>query len=160
MSALFPSGDPAWQRELETLLGERATDCRSPEDLALYEAASLHLARFFVDQGHTGDARNVLVQAVERSRGFACQRQLTVIVLELGALEIHLGRHDEAERILRGLIKARHPEALLQFENSGSIVFSADHGNAETMTDPDSGKPFTSHTTNKVPLILNIIQQN
>lgn len=114
LSALFPSGDPAWQRELETLLGERATDCRSPEDLALYEAASLHLARFFVDQGHTGEARNVLVQAVERARGFACQRQLTVIVLELGALEIHLGRHDEAERILRGLIKARHPEALLQ----------------------------------------------
>lgn len=113
LAALFPNGDPAWQLELETLLGERATDCRSAEDLALYEAASLHLARFFLDQGDQGNARNVLVQGLERARGFACRKPLQQVVLELGALEIHAGRHDEAERILRGLIKARHPEALL-----------------------------------------------
>ena len=35
-----------------------------------------------------------------------------------------------------------------------SLLITADHGNAETMTDPKTGKPFTSHTTNRVPVIL------
>ncbi|MBQ6346055.1 MAG: 2,3-bisphosphoglycerate-independent phosphoglycerate mutase, partial [Clostridia bacterium] len=29
-----------------------------------------------------------------------------------------------------------------------------DHGNAETMVDPATGAPLTSHTTNPVPFIL------
>ncbi|MBT5048292.1 MAG: 2,3-bisphosphoglycerate-independent phosphoglycerate mutase [Rhodospirillaceae bacterium] len=36
----------------------------------------------------------------------------------------------------------------------GSLLITADHGNAETMTDPDTGAPFTSHTVNVVPAIL------
>jgi len=36
----------------------------------------------------------------------------------------------------------------------GTLLITADHGNAETMTDPDTGEPFTSHTTNVVPAIL------
>ena len=36
----------------------------------------------------------------------------------------------------------------------GALVVTADHGNAETMTDPATGKPMTSHTTNVVPVIL------
>ena len=36
----------------------------------------------------------------------------------------------------------------------GSLLITADHGNAETMTDPETGDPFTSHTLNVVPAIL------
>jgi 2,3-bisphosphoglycerate-independent phosphoglycerate mutase len=36
----------------------------------------------------------------------------------------------------------------------GSMLITADHGNAEQMVDPVSGGPHTSHTTNPVPLIL------
>ncbi len=36
----------------------------------------------------------------------------------------------------------------------GALLITADHGNAETMTDPETGNPFTSHTTNVVPAIL------
>ena len=36
----------------------------------------------------------------------------------------------------------------------GAMIVTADHGNAETMRDPDSGAPFTSHTTNRVPALL------
>lgn len=36
----------------------------------------------------------------------------------------------------------------------GALLITADHGNAETMTDPVTGAPFTSHTTNVVPAIL------
>ena len=36
----------------------------------------------------------------------------------------------------------------------GSMLITADHGNAELMVDPVSGGPHTSHTTNPVPLVL------
>ena len=36
----------------------------------------------------------------------------------------------------------------------GSMLITADHGNAELMFDPLTGGPHTSHTTNPVPLIL------
>jgi 2,3-bisphosphoglycerate-independent phosphoglycerate mutase len=36
----------------------------------------------------------------------------------------------------------------------GSMLITADHGNAETMIDPATGGPQTSHTTNPVPFIL------
>ena len=35
----------------------------------------------------------------------------------------------------------------------GEVIITADHGNAEKMLD-DDGKPFTAHTTGRVPLIL------
>ena len=36
----------------------------------------------------------------------------------------------------------------------GRCLISADHGNAEMMIDPETGGPFTAHTTNPVPCIL------
>jgi len=39
-------------------------------------------------------------------------------------------------------------------QNGGSLLITADHGNAELMVDPVSGGPHTSHTTNPVPFIL------
>ncbi len=36
----------------------------------------------------------------------------------------------------------------------GSMLITADHGNAEQMVDPIGGGPHTSHTTNPVPCIL------
>lgn len=36
----------------------------------------------------------------------------------------------------------------------GAMIVTADHGNCETMIDPETGKPHTAHTTNPVPVIL------
>jgi len=36
----------------------------------------------------------------------------------------------------------------------GTLLITADHGNAEQMTDPGTGQAHTAHTTNKVPAIL------
>ena len=36
----------------------------------------------------------------------------------------------------------------------GAMIVAADHGNCETMVDPDTGGPHTAHTTNPVPVIL------
>ena len=39
-------------------------------------------------------------------------------------------------------------------EVGGTVCITADHGNAEMMIDPDSGEPFTAHTTNPVPFVV------
>src|SRR5262249_40036208 len=36
----------------------------------------------------------------------------------------------------------------------GTVIITADHGNAEQMIDPDTREPFTAHTTYPVPLLL------
>jgi 2,3-bisphosphoglycerate-independent phosphoglycerate mutase len=42
-------------------------------------------------------------------------------------------------------------QAIRQF--GGSMLITADHGNAEMMVDPKTGGPHTAHTTNPVPFI-------
>ncbi|MBR0654879.1 2,3-bisphosphoglycerate-independent phosphoglycerate mutase [Roseomonas arctica] len=39
-------------------------------------------------------------------------------------------------------------------EVGGALLVTADHGNAEQMTDPKTGGPHTAHTTNVVPVLL------
>ncbi len=39
-------------------------------------------------------------------------------------------------------------------KHNGKALITADHGNAEQMIDYKTGEPFTSHTTNPVPIIL------
>ena len=39
-------------------------------------------------------------------------------------------------------------------EKEGTVLITADHGNAEQMIDYKTGEPHTAHTTNPVPLIL------
>lgn len=39
-------------------------------------------------------------------------------------------------------------------EMQGAMIVTADHGNCETMIDPETGGPHTAHTTNPVPVIL------
>ena len=38
-------------------------------------------------------------------------------------------------------------------EKDGSLFITADHGNAEVMIDPETGAPFTAHTTDPVPFV-------
>ena len=39
-------------------------------------------------------------------------------------------------------------------KNGGRCIVTADHGNCEQMFDPETGGPFTAHTTGPVPLII------
>lgn len=66
----------------------------------------------------------------------------------------HTGDLDAAikacEAVDRGL--ARVVDALNAA--GGAMIVTADHGNCETMIDPDTGGPHTAHTTNPVPVAL------
>ena len=39
-------------------------------------------------------------------------------------------------------------------KNDVVMLLTADHGNSEVMVNPETGKPQTAHTTNKVPFVL------
>ena len=39
-------------------------------------------------------------------------------------------------------------------EQGGAMIVCADHGNCETMVNPETGEPHTAHTTNPVPVVL------
>jgi len=39
-------------------------------------------------------------------------------------------------------------------DNNVIMLLTADHGNSEVMVNPETGKPQTAHTTNKVPFVL------
>ncbi len=39
-------------------------------------------------------------------------------------------------------------------KTGGAMILTADHGNCETMVDPDTGEPHTAHTTNLVPVAI------
>jgi len=40
------------------------------------------------------------------------------------------------------------------YAKNGSGILTADHGNVDMMIDPETGGPFTAHTTNPVPCVL------
>ncbi|MBT9386359.1 2,3-bisphosphoglycerate-independent phosphoglycerate mutase [Pseudooceanicola sp. CBS1P-1] len=66
----------------------------------------------------------------------------------------HTGDLDAAiaacEAVDRGLAKV---VAALE-KAGGALLLTADHGNCETMVDPETGGPHTAHTTNLVPVAL------
>ncbi|OUS04290.1 phosphoglycerate mutase (2,3-diphosphoglycerate-independent) [Rhodobacterales bacterium 52_120_T64] len=46
-------------------------------------------------------------------------------------------------------------KALAALKNvNGAMILTADHGNCETMVDPETGEPHTAHTLNPVPVVL------
>ena len=54
------------------------------------------------------------------------------------------------EAVDRGLSKVLDALA----DVGGAMLVTADHGNCETMIDPETGGPHTAHTTNLVPVAL------
>ncbi|HEX4652177.1 MAG TPA: 2,3-bisphosphoglycerate-independent phosphoglycerate mutase [Granulicella sp.] len=67
--------------------------------------------------------------------GHSGRMEPTVKAVE--AVDFHLGRIYQAVK-----------------QYGGSLLVTADHGNAEMLVDPVSGGPHTAHTTNPVPFLL------
>jgi len=57
---------------------------------------------------------------------------------------------EACEAVDRGL--SRVVSALVKA--GGAMIVTADHGNCETMIDPETGEPHTAHTTNPVPVAV------
>ncbi|MSO55753.1 MAG: 2,3-bisphosphoglycerate-independent phosphoglycerate mutase [Acidobacteria bacterium] len=64
-----------------------------------------------------------------------------------GKLEAAVQAVETLDRCLARIVKAVK-------EAGGTLIVTADHGNAEQMWDPEANEPHTSHTCNPVPVIL------
>ncbi|MCA9489610.1 MAG: HEAT repeat domain-containing protein, partial [Myxococcales bacterium] len=110
--------DPeAWELELTRFLEERVADVRSGRGAELVVAVSRALARSRMRRGRRTEARDALATLVARCHSYAEQPRPWDAVLELARLEADLGSHDEAEalvrRVLRGADRSHHGAACL-----------------------------------------------
>ena len=64
-----------------------------------------------------------------------------------GILEAAIAAVEEVDRGLGRAVAAIE-------KAGGAMIVTADHGNCETMVDPETGGPHTAHTTNPVPVVL------
>ena len=65
----------------------------------------------------------------------------------------HTGIFDAAWKAVHAVDECVRQVVEAILAQGGTVLLSADHGNAELMTDPETGEPFTAHTTNPVPLV-------
>ena len=65
----------------------------------------------------------------------------------------HTGKFDAAVKAAECLDKCLKRIANAIQTSGGQCLITADHGNAEQMSDPSTGQAFTSHTTSPVPLV-------
>jgi 2,3-bisphosphoglycerate-independent phosphoglycerate mutase len=90
-----------------------------------------------------------VVEAIEAGR-------FDVIVLNYANTDMvgHTGRIDAAIKAVETVdtCLGRLSEAVERA--GGTLVITADHGNAEMMRDPQTGEPHTAHTLNPVPFVV------
>jgi 2,3-bisphosphoglycerate-independent phosphoglycerate mutase len=80
---------------------------------------------------------------------------LDVIILNFANCDMvgHTGVFDAAKQAVEAVDKCVGQVAEAVLAKGGSVLITADHGNADKMYEPD-GSPFTAHTTNPVPFII------
>ncbi len=65
----------------------------------------------------------------------------------------HTGIMDAAVKAVKAVDDCVWGVTRAILNNGGRVFITADHGNADVMVDPETGGPFTAHTTNPVPFI-------
>jgi 2,3-bisphosphoglycerate-independent phosphoglycerate mutase len=90
-----------------------------------------------------------VVEAI-RSGGF------DMIVLNYANTDMvgHTGRLDAAVKAVETVDTCLGRLSAAVEEAGGTLVITADHGNAEMMRDPQTGEPHTAHTLNPVPFVV------
>jgi 2,3-bisphosphoglycerate-independent phosphoglycerate mutase len=79
-----------------------------------------------------------------------------VVVLNYANTDMvgHTGLFDAAEQAVEAVDSCLGRLARAVEAAGGTLVITADHGNAEMMRDPETGAPHTAHTLNPVPFLV------
>lgn len=90
-----------------------------------------------------------LLQEIERN-------YYDVIILNYANTDMvgHTGVLDAAIKAVQTIDKSMQQVVDKVRQKNGIVLITADHGNCEMMVAPESGSPFTAHTTSRVPFIL------
>ena len=65
----------------------------------------------------------------------------------------HTGNYDATVKAIEALDKCLERVIEAAQQVGGELLITADHGNAEQMSNSESGQPHTAHTSNPVPLV-------
>jgi len=66
----------------------------------------------------------------------------------------HSGKFEAAVQAVEAVDQLLGEVARAVANAGGEMLVTADHGNVEQMTDPETGQPHTAHTVNPVPLVF------
>jgi len=125
----------------EPFPGESRVICPSPKDVATY------------DLKPEMSALQVRDAVLARLKAPDCEPFIVVnfangdMVGHTGVLKAAIKACEVVDECVGAIVDAT-------LERHGSLVVTADHGNAEQMFDPETGSPHTAHTTYDVPLIV------
>lgn len=122
----------------KTFKGERRIMCDSPK-VATYDLQP-EMSAFEVKD-------NILPEIKKRAADFICLNFANPDMVG------HTGVFKAAVKACEAVDKCTEEVVEAAIKNEYSILIIADHGNSETMINPD-GSPNTAHTTNPVPVIL------
>jgi len=97
-----------------------------------------------------GAVRDAVLERIRADDGEA----VIVVNFANGDMVGHTGRLDAAIRAVETVDSCVGAIVEAALERGGSLIVTADHGNAEQMHDPDTGSPHTAHTLYDVPLTV------
>ena len=131
--------------EEEPFPGEERILIDSPREVATYDLKPEMSAHQVTD---------ALLAAVEKHE--QAGEPLDVIILNFanGDMVGHTGVMAAAVRACETVDRCLGRIHEFMARRNGTMLITADHGNAEMMADPETGQPHTAHTLNPVPLIL------
>ncbi|MFK7866393.1 MAG: 2,3-bisphosphoglycerate-independent phosphoglycerate mutase [Alphaproteobacteria bacterium] len=95
---------------------------------------------------------NEVTEFIEESLN---QQKFDVIIVNYANPDMvgHTGDYDAAKKAIEAIDNVLSRIVPLVLKQQGTILITADHGNAEMMKDPNTGAPHTAHTIEKVPLL-------
>ncbi|MBV8775717.1 MAG: phosphoglycerate mutase (2,3-diphosphoglycerate-independent) [Alphaproteobacteria bacterium] len=95
-------------------------------------------------------------EVTDKVVGAIQSRKFDVVVLNYANTDMvgHTGVIEAAEHAVEAVDTCLGRLAQAVEAARGTLVITADHGNAEMMRDPETGAPHTAHTLNPVPFIV------
>jgi 2,3-bisphosphoglycerate-independent phosphoglycerate mutase len=129
----------------EPFPGEDRILIESPRDVATYDLKPAMSAVEVTDK---------LLAALTEQQAAGTPYDLIILNFANGDMVGHTGIIEAAVQACETVDQCLGRIADWFRENNGSLLITADHGNAEMMVNPDTGEPYTAHTLNPVPLVL------
>jgi len=129
----------------EPFPGEERILVESPRDVATYDQRPEMSANEVTDR---------LLAALKEADVNAAPYSLVVLNFANGDMVGHTGILKAAVTACETVDTCLGRIAQYMQSTGGTMLITADHGNAEIMVDPDNGDSYTAHTLSPVPLIL------
>ena len=129
----------------EPFPGEDRILIESPRDVATYDLKPQMSAPEVTDK---------LLAALTEQEAAGTPYDMVILNFANGDMVGHTGIMEAAVKACETVDLCIGRIASYFRERGGTLLITADHGNAEKMVNPETGEPYTAHTLNPVPLIV------